>query len=136
MKLKISSVMMSLKKSQLNQKVKMLDYLAPALSIGVLLLMWFHTDFVIEYAQLFGLHDLVKLPKYDEVTALEPDLSYQDFLLEHYNCFFVRLITCPVCLAVWLSLVAWPITNVFFLTTTCLSLFVYLTLKGLLKYAG
>jgi hypothetical protein len=81
----------------------------PILNIVVLLYVWFQTDAVIEWAELLKL----KFFKYHEYRAFKlTPLSkmvnnYSEFLAYKYSSsFFIRLITCPICLTVWLNILA------------------------------
>jgi hypothetical protein len=50
----------------------------------------------------------LKFTKYLEFKDFQektPSFDYHNFLLLNHNNFFVRLITCPVCLIVWLNLI-------------------------------
>jgi len=70
--------------------------------LTVFLIVWFHTEAFEEYGNLF-LPDSFHLPEYKEVKESVPDMSYQDFLLEYHNSFFTRLITCPICISIWVG---------------------------------
>ena len=75
-------------------------------NIVVLLYIWLDTDAFIEYAELFHL-SFFKYKEFRQkqlLNRLGTPLSYVDFISMEYNSFFVRLITCPICLTVWLTL--------------------------------
>jgi hypothetical protein len=67
------------------------------------LLVWFKTEAVLEYAKLFGLGKIFYEKEYEKFAKTNMFLGYHDFLLKKHNCFVMRLITCPVCLTVWMS---------------------------------
>ena len=69
------------------------------------LILIFETDVIIEYAKLFRLHKFFKLDDYAEKYKDNFELEYFDYLRQYHNCFFVRLITCPICLSFWLCLI-------------------------------
>jgi hypothetical protein len=80
--------------------------------ISLILLLWFRTDVWVEYCRLFGLNFLSFYKDFDAKQYQDVSLTYHIYLRRYHNCFFVRLITCPICLAVWLCL--------FYLLTKCI----------------
>jgi hypothetical protein len=72
--------------------------------ISLILLLWFRTDVWVEYCRLFGLNFLSFYKDFDAKQYQDVSLTYHIYLRRYHNCFFVRLITCPICLAVWLCL--------------------------------
>lgn len=74
--------------------------------IALILLMWFRTDAWVEYCKLFKLDSLSFYKDYDEKYSRDVSLTYHSYLRRYHNCFFVRLITCPICLAIWLGIIA------------------------------
>lgn len=72
------------------------------LFINVVLIVWFKTDAFLEYARIFGLSKLFKIDKYDEEYKKDFTLDYLTFLSKEYgDNFIIKLISCPICLAVW-----------------------------------
>lgn len=72
--------------------------------IGLINLIWFETKAVIEYlslltrgSNLFYLQDYLIISK-------ETAITYPEFLYEYHNCFLTRLLYCPICISVQLSL--------------------------------
>lgn len=74
-------------------------------TVTLLLLFWFKTNFVIVYGQLFRLNKLLKLDLYRDKKNMNVNLTYSQFLAITYNNFFVRLLSCVVCLATWISII-------------------------------
>lgn len=72
--------------------------------ITTILIVWFNTDAFVEYATIFRL-PLVKIKEYLQAKNKDCTITYHNFLLFNYNNFFVRLITCPICTSIWLSLI-------------------------------
>jgi hypothetical protein len=70
-------------------------------SVALTLLVWFNTDAFIEYAELLRFTKFFYIKEYLRLREDDPSLTYRDFLQEYHNCFFVRLITCPICTSVW-----------------------------------
>jgi len=98
--------------------MEIIDNLYLAFLISTVLFLWTETDFFVEYCTLFGLQGLFKVGsyiKYNEEakeSALgfgsadsEPvHVGYLEYLLLKHDSFFIRLMTCPICLAVWLNI--------------------------------
>lgn len=80
------------------------------LSFYVLALtIWFKTDAVAEYARLLNL-SCFKFQDFYLVKETYPTLTYVAFLKEYYDCFFVRLVVCPVCLGTVSGVVISPLS--------------------------
>jgi len=77
-------------------------------SIALIMLIWFKTEAILEYGNLIGLGKFLKMEEFYTKRFLEPyPLTYPMFIRSVYcNSFFIRLITCPVCLGIWLSIIA------------------------------
>jgi hypothetical protein len=71
---------------------------------AMILFIDFDTDAFVEYVSLFKLEKLFKVDEYKLVSKDDPLLSYPEFLSTNHANFFVRMITCPKCLSVWLAL--------------------------------
>ena len=75
-----------------------------------LLYIWFDSEAFVEWAALLRLK-FFKYESYAEnkksPVSMIASQSYVDFLLYRYgqDSFFVRLITCPICLSVWLNII-------------------------------
>jgi len=69
-------------------------------------MLWFTTTAFLEYTKLLHLDVLLKVEEYEFmlVHATNQTWTYQDYLKENHDCFFIRLITCPICLLSWLSI--------------------------------
>jgi hypothetical protein len=76
--------------------------LVAALTVAMLLVIWFDTDAFVEY---LGWLPCFRLQDYKTVKATTTDyISYPNFLSEFHDNFFSRLVTCPVCISVWFSI--------------------------------
>lgn len=75
------------------------------LSIAMALVVWFKTDAFIEYARLLGVTKELRVDEYFVYNeTLDQQLTYPEYLLECYGRYFlIRLITCEVCLSIWLG---------------------------------
>jgi uncharacterized membrane protein len=98
-------------------------------AICLILLVWFKTDAVSEYAQLFHVTRLFYIHEYLMISAgvQDDDFHYPDFLKEYHNNFFTKLIGCEVCTSVWLGLFVSLITG-------NIQLFPVYVIFGLLMY--
>jgi hypothetical protein len=72
--------------------------------IALALLMWFKTDVWVEYTHLFHLDCLSFYKDFKVKQSMDASLTYHMYLRMYHNCFFVRLITCPICVAIWLGI--------------------------------
>jgi hypothetical protein len=79
-----------------------------------ILIIWFNTEAFVEYSRLLHL-PLVKVKEYLFAKKRDCTLSYHTFLLINYNNFFTRLITCPICTSVWLSIIVGIFTQLLFI---------------------
>ena len=95
--------------------------------IATILLVWFKSDAVVEYGKLFSLSRWLKLKEYEEKRLSESfELSYPLFLRITHEGFIFKLITCPICLAFWLAVIASLFIIPHFLPIVyILSLFIY-----------
>lgn len=99
----------------------------------LILLVWFNTDAFEEYFRHIS-GNIFKLKSYQKAKKNDLTLDYIHYLMYNHNCFFVRLITCPICFNVWLSI----INSILFLglvympITFTISLLIYLILKKLI----
>jgi len=98
--------------------------------ISMVMIIWFKTDAFIEYTQLNRtLCKLLKIIEYKEYKQQQDiTISYQQFLRMKHDNFFVRLVTCPICLDVWLSTITCLLfSNIIFIPVMfILSLLIYL----------
>ncbi len=79
--------------------------------IASILLIWFRTDAWLEYTKLFRMNFLSDYKGYERAKTEDVMLTYNNYLRQYHDCFFVRLITCPICLAVWWGLIFGVLTN-------------------------
>lgn len=69
----------------------------------MLLVIWFNTEAFVEYSHLLKIK-WFKVKDYLIAKETDFTLTYHSYLLQKYNSFFTRLITCPFCLNFWLIL--------------------------------
>ena len=89
----------------------MIEILLFSSLVSLILLAWFKSTAFIEYSKLFGLGGVFYVDVYEESLKKNPIDTYQDFLLKNFPCFIIKLITCPLCFSVWVSLVVGLSTN-------------------------
>ena len=74
-----------------------------AVALAMLLVIWFKKDAVVEYGRLFGLSGIMQLDAFTDMASSDPQMTYPKFLVTYWPNFLTRLISCPICLSVWLS---------------------------------
>jgi len=123
-------------------------YLQHCFLISFVLLAWLETDAFYEYCKLFGFKKLFKIKEYadfegDSVTLgfssdakdLSVNMGYLEYLQTEYDSFFIRLITCPICLGTWLNIIICLILKdfSFFFVKLWVSFVLYFTVLLLMK---
>ncbi len=74
--------------------------------VTVILLVWFRSNAFVEYLELLRLDMAFGVREYKKSSSeVSYHMRYTDFILLKYNSFFIRLITCPLCLSVWISVI-------------------------------
>lgn len=72
--------------------------------VALFLIIWFRTEAFVEYCRLFKLDRISHYKNYDEKKANDVSLTYHGYLRQYHNSFRVRLLTCPICVALWLAM--------------------------------
>ncbi len=110
-----------------------LDYINHCFFIAFILILWFKTEAFVEYARLFGLSRLLEIDKFDNRDIYE--LNYPAFILVNHNNFLSRLISCPICLGVWLNITLCLFFEdfSFFFIKILISLLIYFTTSVLIN---
>lgn len=93
-------------------------FILAALTVAMMLLIWFKTDAFAEYMCLFRLDRFFALREYGQMKQVNPALFFPDFLLEFKNTFLSRLFSCPICVSVWFGLL---VAAVFAMLKMCLA---------------
>lgn len=110
-----------------------IDFAIVALVLSYFLVVWLKTDAFAEYMILFRLTKLFHMEEYKQLRADGYDGNYVDFLVEYYkDKFFVRLLSCPVCLSFWLGMAAIAINGLGAIIVPPLVLFSYLLFNKLM----
>jgi len=96
--------------------------------VALILLIWFNSNAFVEYAKFVGGAKFFEITEYEEKQKEQASLDYHGYLLNYKSSFFIKLITCPLCLSVWLSIF------VTFLATDTLLLFPICNVLALIVY--
>ena len=88
--------------------------------VSTFAIIWFYTDTFLYYSQLFGIFENTRL-QYTTFINKNPDKYFPDFLFElglisknKFIKFLCKLVSCPFCLILWLSLfVSFCVSNIF-----------------------
>ena len=84
------------------------------------LAIWFKSDAFQEYVKFFHADRFFLIHDFEKKQKKDLSIDYHSYLLRYHNGFFIKLITCPICSSVWLTLVfcfmfdnfvAFPIAN-------------------------
>jgi len=104
-----------------------MDTLSVSLLLGYVILIWLRTNAFAEYTALVRFN-WFKLGEYRKLQTNGYTDGYVSFLQEYYHhLFFVRLVSCPVCLSFWFGCIsAASFGNIDSLIIAPLSLFFYL----------
>jgi len=104
--------------------------------VVLILLTWFQSEAFVEYAELASGGKFFHTIDYKEKQKSKATLTYQGYLLQNHSSFFIRLITCPLCLSFWLTLITTlAVTGSLWFFPLCniLSLIVYFLMLKLLE---
>ena len=102
--------------------------------ISIILIVWHKTEAFYEYCNLLRVN-LFKIKDYSSFVKDVPEMGYKEWLMTEHDCFFVRLITCPICLGIWLNIVfclcIWDFS--FFFVKIWISYLLYFVIAALIK---
>jgi len=83
----------------------MIAILVSSSVVAFFLILWFRTEAWVEYCRLFRFNRISFYKDYDEKKQNDVTLTYHGYLRQFHNCFQIRLLTCPICVSVWLSII-------------------------------
>lgn len=83
----------------------MITILTSIAVIALVLTIWFRTEAYIEYCRILHLNRISFYRDYDNKKKDDISLTYLGYLKQYHDCFITRLIICPICLSVWMSLI-------------------------------
>ena len=91
-----------------------------------LLVIWFQTDFVVEYGGIISkISSLLKIEEFEKYRETAPLLTYPVFLSIYYSNFIIKGLTCPICLNTWISIMFYFMFGVSFSVNFCGSIVLY-----------
>lgn len=67
------------------------------------LLVWFNSEAFVEYVYLAGFN-ILHVSDYVKYKETDCSVSYHSYLRRYHNSFFIRLMTCELCVSVWLAI--------------------------------
>tara|TARA_Y100001973_G_C5189874_1_gene330256 strand:- start:1706 stop:2047 length:342 start_codon:yes stop_codon:yes gene_type:complete len=73
-------------------------------SVFLILVIWFKSDAFIEYSGIIGASKFFLIDDFKEKQKSDLTLDYLGYLATYHSSFFIKLITCPICLSVWVTL--------------------------------
>jgi len=75
------------------------------LLIAFILFIWFESDILFTLAKLFRLHDKLSIKDYEKQRLeFEGKFSFIDFIYMKKTNMFTKLLSCPICMCFWLTL--------------------------------
>ena len=81
--------------------------------VTMLLLLWLETNVIYQYFNFKPFRKLFKFEDYEDwMETIEEEISYTKYLSMTSNNFFIKLITCPMCLSFWLIILIGFLFNV------------------------
>ena len=121
----------------------MMDIIIASCSIALVLYIWLETDAFVEYVKMLRLDRnmlfmFLRVNEYEEYISknLEEDMTYPDFLSYECGSFFTTLISCPICVSVWLSIFSgFYLSFTLFPVINIISITLFLLIKILFKKA-
>ena len=109
-----------------------MELIALSCWVTLILMIWFGSDAFVQYAKAFRLSLAFRIVEYED-HPLSEEVSYLDFLrLEYGNSFWINLITCPICLSVWLTVIislSCDLPLIYFAIVNLLSLCLFFIIK-------
>jgi len=74
--------------------------------ITFMMVVWFESDIIQTIAKLFNLRTTLKINEFEKYK-LETDVmcNYPNFLYEKYPGYITKLLSCPICLCFWTTLI-------------------------------
>lgn len=74
--------------------------------ITFILTVWFESDVIQTLGKLTSTRNILKLPEFEKYKLEENIMSnYPNFLYEKYPGYLTKLLSCPICLCFWSTLI-------------------------------
>ena len=105
----------------------MMEIFSISCLVAMILLVWNHSEAFIEYSTLFNGNRFFLIDDFREAQKKDPAIDYLSYLQTEHDTFLVRLITCPLCFSIWLTLIICLIVGDFTVYPMCniLGLIIY-----------
>jgi len=82
-----------------------MEYLNIILFISIFLFLLFETDFIIQYFKLFKITEYIPYyNEYNNIILNDGYIHYFSYLHNRSDNFFIKLITCPICIGFWIAI--------------------------------
>ena len=104
-------------------------------AVATVLIMWFDTHALYEYIKLFRLQKIFGLAEYEERLS-KFGMYLHEYLISKDDNFLFRLLSCPICLSVWINLILSVICHqsvLIFFGAQYVSLILYFLFKKLIS---
>ena len=75
-------------------------------AFACILYTWHNTDAFVEYLKLLGCKKLFYIEDFEKQRDNSLSLDYNTYLIINHPNFFVKLLTCPICLSTWFNIAA------------------------------
>jgi hypothetical protein len=82
----------------------MMPILLASSIVAMFLIVWFRSEAYVEYCRLLKIDFISHYKDYYAKRVNDVSLTYHDYLRQYHDSFCIRLITCPICMAAWLSM--------------------------------
>lgn len=75
--------------------------------VSFVLVLWFKSDIVETFSKITRTKKLLKIQEYKDYTHKTGEVvSYPVFLFEKYPGWITQLLSCPICLCFWMTLIS------------------------------
>ena len=83
----------------------MIDFFQNAFIVLLVLNIWFNSNAVVEYFELFRLGGWIDADKYREYVLKRGLVSFPTYLLiAHPKSFIIKVLSCPICTCTWINI--------------------------------
>lgn len=78
----------------------MMTYFVFACFVTLVMLIWFKSDAIIEYARILQLKWLCRDFEHTRISVAPEPLNFPQYLRKKYDCWLTRMMVCPLCLCI------------------------------------
>ena len=72
-------------------------------TVAMLLVAWLVKNAFVEYIKLFRLTKWFHVAEFIQAASNDAELAYPTFLVMYWDSWLTRLLSCPICLSVWIA---------------------------------